>query len=268
MSAILVIGEPGTGKTRAAKNLDPGKTVIIKPNNKPLPFPGWKKMYSGSNMFTLKTFGAVRNLIMGIDPTTKKKTGKGINDAKHITTVIIEDFTHYISKNVMDNSKVKGYDKWTELAVLVFNNIIELESEIRPDLNLVLIAHAAATSDASNNSEVGLQTAGKLMDNALKIPSYFTYVFHALVDYTEDKPKYLFQTNRDSLRLAKSPELMFPLFIENDYKYIFERIHKYDNGLIDFDAENKNAEQVSAKPKDVEKPEDKVDETAPLPEQE
>lgn len=239
MSAILVVGEPGTGKSRAILNLDPKKTVIIKPNNKSLPFPGWKTMYGSDkfNMFVLKTFPAIRNTIMGLDPKDGKKTGKGINDAPNITTVVIEDFTHYMSKDVMDNAGVSGYGKWTDLAVKIFRNVIELESEIRSTLNLILIAHASATSDAAGNMEIGMQTAGKLLDNVVKIPSYFTYVLHATVDYTGDEPKYQFQTNRDSVRMAKTPEKMFPLFIDNDYRQVLDRIALYEDGKIDFKAE-------------------------------
>lgn len=245
MSAIVVLGEPGTGKSRAIKNLDPKKTVIIKPNNKPLPFPGWKTMYGPTNMFMLKTLSGVRSTIMGLDKEGKK-TGKGINDAKHITTVIIEDFTHYMTKDVMDNAAVSGYGKWTELAVKIFRNVVELEAEVRPDLDIVLICHVASVSDAAGTTEIGLQTAGKLLDNAIKIPSYFTYIFHAVVDYSGDEPKYQFQTNRDSVRLAKTPEQCFPLFIDNDYRYILDRIHKYDMGEIDFEKEKEEAEKGKA----------------------
>lgn len=243
MSAILVVGEPGTGKSRAILNLDPSKTVIIKPNNKPLPFPGWKSMYSSAkmNMFMLQTFKGVRDLIIGLDKEGKR-TNKGINDAKNITTVIIEDFTHYMSKNVLDNAAVKGYEKWTDLGVKVFNNIVNLEAEVRPDLNIVLIGHAAATQDASGNMEIGMQTAGKLLDQAVKIPSYFTYIFHAVIDFSEEQPKYYFQTNRDDRRLAKTPEKMFPMMIENDYRAIFDRIQKYEEGKIDFAAEEAAAQ--------------------------
>ena len=43
---ILVIGDPGTGKSTAIEGLDPKSTVIIKPNNKQLPFRGSSKLYN------------------------------------------------------------------------------------------------------------------------------------------------------------------------------------------------------------------------------
>lgn len=247
MSAILVLGEPGSGKSRAIKGLDPKKTVIIKPNNKPLPFPGWQKNYiPNTNMFVMQTFDGVRNLAIGWDPKEKKLTGKGINNATHITTLIIEDFTHYMTKKVIDDANITGYQKWTEMGVKVFNNIIQLETEVRPNLDIILIGHVSATQDAAGNTEIGLQTAGKLLDQVVKIPSYFTYILHTVIDYSGDTPKYQFQTNRDDRRLAKTPELMFPLFIDNDYALVLDRLHKYNAGEIDFEKEAADVAKITA----------------------
>jgi hypothetical protein len=223
MSAILVVAEPGCGKSVAVENLDPATTVIIKPNAKQLPFPGAAVKYvQNKNSFILKTFKGVGDTI------------DQVNKAANIKTIVLEDFTHYMSKDVMDRAADKGYDKWTELAVKIFNNIIEKAiNGLRPDLDFVFIAHASAVGDASGNMEIGMQTVGKLLDNAIKIPSYFTYIFHGLINYEQDEPRYWFQTNRDNVRLAKSPKGCFPMFIPNDYKAIFDRIHAYELGKLD-----------------------------------
>ena len=52
---IIVIGDSGAGKSTSIggveelniKGLDPKETIIINVKNKPLPFRGWKKLYSG-----------------------------------------------------------------------------------------------------------------------------------------------------------------------------------------------------------------------------
>lgn len=43
---ICIVGEPGSGKTTAFRNLDPKETFIISISGKPLSFKGWKKMYT------------------------------------------------------------------------------------------------------------------------------------------------------------------------------------------------------------------------------
>lgn len=46
---ILVTGYSGTGKTYSLRDLDPKETFIICPDEKALPFRGWKKNYVMKN---------------------------------------------------------------------------------------------------------------------------------------------------------------------------------------------------------------------------
>lgn len=217
--AILVIGEPGTGKSRAIKGLDPKKTVIIKPNSKELPFRGAAKSYIvGKNMFVVQTFAAVGKLL------------DEINKAKHIKNVVIEDLTHYFSKRVIDQRTTKGFEKWETLAADTKTHIIDKESSLRPDLNIIVIAHVTSVQDAAGNVTVNIQTPGKLLDNLVKIPSYFLYIFHTFLALDPlGNIQYQFLTNKDGIREAKSPEEMFPKYIDNDYQLIIDGIVKYQN---------------------------------------
>lgn len=233
--AILVIGEPGTGKSRAIKGLDPKETIIIKPNSKELPFRGAGKNYvAGRNMFVVPLLKAKVNkdgkvTTHGVDSLLDE-----INKLKHIKNVVIEDLTHYFSKRVIDERTIKGYDKWTELAAHTKLCIIDKESSLRPDLNLIVIGHVTAVQDASGQTSINIQTPGKLMDNSIKIPSYFTYIFHTFVDVDDaGNTRYRFLTNKDGVREAKSPEECFPKYIENDYKTVIDGIAAYqlDEGI-------------------------------------
>lgn len=217
---ILVVGEPGTGKSRAIKGLDPKTTILIKPNNKDLPFPGAKKLYiKGKNMFTLKSLKEVGAALDKVDPVTR------------IKSVVIEDLTHYFSDRVVGERYIKGYDKWTQLAADTKEQIIDKEAKLRDDLNIFLIGHVSSTQDASGNVSVDLQTPGKLLDNVIKVPSYVTYMLHTVVIPDENgKPRYQFLTNKDGQRAAKTPEGMFPLFIDNDFQEVIDRIEAYQNG--------------------------------------
>lgn len=222
MASILVVGEPGTGKSRGIKNLDPKTTFVIKPNNKQLPFKGANKLYGkdAGNTFVTNDIEQAGKLIRKISL-----------ESKSIKTIVIEDLTHFFSARVMRDKEVSGFGKWMDLASDVFTAFIAVEAELRPDLNLIMIGHSTANQDAAGNFFIGLQTPGKLLENNIKIPSYFTYVLHTEVkESSGDTPIYSFLTNREGGKLAKSPEGCLPLHIENDYKKIFDLIETYQNG--------------------------------------
>lgn len=70
----------------------------------------------------------------------------------------------------------------------------------------------------------------KLLDNSIKIPSYFTYVLHTdPVMEANGKMQYRFLTNTDGVRIAKSPEGCLDLYEDNDYAKIISKIEEYQN---------------------------------------
>lgn len=219
--SILVIGEAGSGKSRAIKNLDPKRTVILRPNRKDLPFQGSMLMYKeGDNEFTLTTFKEVGKML------------NEINNGKTIDTVIIEDVTHFLSRRVIDDGLRKDYDKWTELAIDVFNNIVKFDSIKRDNLNLIMIGHTMQSSSVSGGSIITLRTPGRFLDEKINIPSYFTYVLHTDVSIVDEKPNYRFLTNTDGFRAAKSPEGCLDLYEPNDYRIILDKIDIYKNKKV------------------------------------
>ena len=221
MASILVLGEPGTGKSRAIKSLDPKTTFIIKPNNKQLPFQGAGKLYGKDhgNVFVSNTIKDAGNLIRVIN-----------QKQEHIKTVIVEDLTHFFSARVMNDKDTGGFGKWMDLAHDVFTSFVEVESSLRPDLNLIIIGHTAISQNAEGEFVTQLQTPGKLLENAIKIPSYFTYVLHSVAKETKEGTEYYLLTNRQDGKLAKSPEGCLPMHIENDYQLVLDSINKYQNG--------------------------------------
>ena len=217
---ILTIGEPGTGKSRAILNLDETTTLLVKPNRKELPFRGGAVKYSTEkgNVVNCSTFPDLGNILLKVNEGTKFKT------------VVVEDFTHYLTNRVMNDAKITGFQKWTDLAVDIFKNIIKVEEKLRDDLNVIIIGHTERNTDVNGNSIITLQTAGKLMDNQLKIPSYITYVLHTEVSEKNGKMDYSFLTNSDGTRLAKSPEGCLDAREPNDYKVILDKIAKFQSG--------------------------------------
>lgn len=217
---ILAIGPPGAGKSRAILNLDENTTLLIKPNRKELPFKGGAVKYSvdKGNVINCSTFPELRVILTKANTGTKFKT------------IIIEDFTHLLTNRVMADAKISGFNKWSDLALDVFQGLIKMEEQLRDDLNIVVIGHTERSTNINGDTEITLQTVGKLLDNQIKIPSYFTYVLHSDVKEVNGKMEYSFLTNYDGLRLAKSPEGCLDKFEPNDYKLILDKIAKYQLG--------------------------------------
>lgn len=217
---ILAIGEPGTGKSRAILNLNEEETLLIKPNKKELPFKGGAVKYSTAkgNVVNCSTFPELKIIISKANSGTKFKT------------IVIEDITHFLTNRVMTDVKITGFSKWSDLAADVFNSLIKMEETLREDLNVIVIGHTERSSDVSGNSIITLQTVGKLLDNQIKIPSYFTYVLHTNVQEINGKMEYTFLTNSDGTRLAKSPEECLEKFEPNDFALILSKINKYQLG--------------------------------------
>jgi len=131
----------------------------------------------------------------------------------------------------MNEANEKGYDKWTRLAVDTFKALIDLEDELREDLTIIVIGHTQIDKDQNGFNTITLQVPGRLLENVIKIPSYFTYVLHSDVEEdSEGNPHYYFLTNRDgSGKEAKSPEGCLELREPNDYATIIAKIDAYHN---------------------------------------
>ena len=218
---ILVEGQPGTGKTAAIRNLDPETTLIVKPNNKDLPFKGSRNIYKkGVNSVNVSSFREVREVLTKVNSGTK------------FQVVVVEDITHIFSRRVMGEASEKGYEKWTRLAVDAFDGLLEIEGSLRDDLYVIVIGHTQMHKDFDGNQTFVLQTPGALLDSIIKIPSYFTYVLHSGVEDLEDgSQSYYFLTNRDgSGKEAKSPEGCLDIKEPNDYRRIIDKIEAYQNG--------------------------------------
>lgn len=228
--AILVIGDMGTGKSTALRNLPPAETVIIMPNSKDLPWEGGMQDYNeakGNLISCLK----IRKRV----PTDANES-KGVlehlaavNEKPGIKYVVVEDITHFMNDRMMDDVFIKTEDwgKWNKFGADMFAITTKYIQQMRNDLTVIIVGH----TEIKDNGTIGLQTAGKLLDNTIKLPSYFTYLFHSRVFNTNGNLSYKFQTHNDGKHLAKTPMGMFKEdYVDNDMLAIIKRIDEYRSG--------------------------------------
>ncbi len=228
---LLVLGTSGTGKSYAARNLDPESTFIISPDKKALPFRGWRINYKT----VLKDDGKVdltqTNFYRTNDPRVIAQLLKAISDNKpEIKVIIIDTFTLMLVDAFMRTAKEKGYEKFTDMAVDAYR-ILDMIDGLRDDLIVIVLGHLEDNYDSDGVLKSSFRIpAGKILKEKLNVEELFTTVLYTEVIMVDGKPQYSLLTQNNGKNTCKSPYEMFKTpKISNDYKAIIEQIQEYDS---------------------------------------
>ena len=108
---VLILGDSGTGKTTSVRQLDPKSTFIICPDEKELPFKGWRKLYQT----TLSNAGKLdlqnTNFYQTTDVNVVKLLLQKISDEMpHIKVVLLDTITNLMIAEYMRRIKEKGLE--------------------------------------------------------------------------------------------------------------------------------------------------------------
>ena len=99
---ICIMGESGSGKTTAMRNLPPDKTVYIDCDGKGLSWKGWRKQYNAEN----------KNYLVSDYPLKVQRYLNIINEDekyKHIKYVVVDTLNGIMIGDEMRRSKEHGY---------------------------------------------------------------------------------------------------------------------------------------------------------------
>ena len=214
---VLIIGESGSGKTYAIKNLDPDKVGIFlcEKNRLPFrkPFPTYKvrnmqKDVDGKIMIYRQS-AVIQTMLR--NPKDKKKAPK---------IYVIDDSQYIMANEYFDRANEKGYDKFVDIGAN-FRNLVHLVNNELPDDVIVYFLHHPETD--SNTGRLKAKTIGKMLDEKLTLEGCFDIVLHARTDGAE----HWFSTQSDGTDTAKSPEEMFEAKIPNDLAFVDKTIREY-----------------------------------------
>jgi len=229
---LLVLGTSGTGKSYAARNLDPKSTFIISPDKKALPLKGWRNNY----ITTYKTDGKVdlvnTNFYRTNDPRVILQLLKAISDTKpEIKVILIDTLTMMLVDAFMRTAKDKGYERFTDMALDAYK-ILDSIDTLREDLTVVVIGHIEDNYDSDGVLKSSFRVpAGKILREKLTVEEMFTTVLYTEVVVVDGIPQYSFLTQNNGKNTCKSPNGMFEnAKITNDYKIVIDQIHKHDIG--------------------------------------
>ncbi len=208
---IAVMGESGSGKTTAMRNLDPKTTYYIDADMKGLSWKGWKKAWNKE----------AKNYIQIDDPKVALGFLGQINEkCPNVKTVVIDTLNGLMVAEEMRRSKEKGYDKWTDIASYVWD-LVQLALKCREDLAIVFVCHSQTERDDNGNIWTRIKTSGRKLDKIV-LESKFTTV---LLCRSEGDNHWI-ETSAN-FSTAKSPLGALEKEVDNDIVPIIEKLKEF-----------------------------------------
>lgn len=216
-TSVAIVGPSGAGKSRGIKTLDPATTFIINADKKSLPWQGWRNQYVPDKDNYLVTSEEERCMaaLKGISSMDK---------FRHIKTIIVDTVNGIMVDEVMEKAAIKGYDKWTDLAQVVYN-LVSIGNSLRDDLIVMYLFHSERPNE---NEPARIQTSGRMLSKICLETKFPIVLFARPRISKEGRVEYGLETRWNN-STAKSPEGMFAdAFIPNDYAKVCEAIRAYE----------------------------------------
>lgn len=197
---VLIYGKSGAGKSRSLKNFKEDEIFYVNITDKRLPFAHGFKYTS--------TTDDVDTILDGIKRMPCK-------------TAVVDD-AGYIMTNLFmaGHGKGDGFKLYNDIADKMWKLILGIKS--MPD-SADKVVYLTFHEEKGDQGDSKLLTIGKLLDQKCNIEGLCTIVLHCMVK----AGKHIFVTNSDGYDIAKSPEDMFDLEIDNDLKAVDDRIREF-----------------------------------------
>lgn len=197
---VLILGEPGSGKSSSMRNFKSDELGVIQTIAKPLPF------RNSLEVARSRSFERVRTWLLA----TKK-----------YRAMVVDDFGYLITDTYMRYSygpeKLRDqYEVYKIIGGEVYNLINALNEDGQEDRIVYLTMHV----ERDNFGHIEPATVGKMLNEKVKLVGMFTIVLMA----TSEGGEYRFVTNGQPL---KSPQGMFPQEMPNDLKAVDTAVRDY-----------------------------------------
>lgn len=213
-NVVGIFGDSGSGKTTAFRNIDPKTTMYVDCDKKGLSWKGWKKDFNAENKNYIVTDSPAQALSVLMNVSK-------LNDFKHIKTIVFDTINALMVADEMRRSKEKGYDKWQDLAVCIYN-LVDYALVARPDLTVIFVAHAQTDMDDSGFQFTHIKTSGRKLDKIVLESKFSTVLLAKCAD-----GRYVFET-QSNRSTAKSPLGMFKSKeIDNDINIVLKAIEEF-----------------------------------------
>lgn len=171
---IGVMGESGSGKTTAMRNLPPKETFYFDCDKKGLNWKGWRSQYNidNKNYWASDSFTVVSGLLDKINSQENFKT---------IKYVVIDTINGLMVAEEMRIMAMQSGDKrsaWSDLAQNGWA-LVNKALELRDDLTVIILAHSETISDDNGLIRTRIKTNGRKLEK-LVLESKMTTVVWAV----------------------------------------------------------------------------------------
>ena len=201
---VIVYGKSGSGKSRSLKNFGDEELYYVNVTDKRLPFP--------SHFNFMSTTDDVDEILEGIKRMPCNVAV--IDDAGYIMTNM------FMARHGDDLKGNEVFGLYNDIANKIWKLILGIKSMPKTQDKIVYLTFHEEKGDMGDSK---LLTIGKLLDQKCCIEGLCTIVLHCVIK----GDKHLFITNSDGYDIAKSPEGMFDMEIENDLKAVDARIREF-----------------------------------------
>lgn len=211
---ILILGASGSGKSYAARNMDPKTTLLISVDGKRPPFSlkGWSKLAKGNE-------GGSFYIPRRENPygTVKGAMKTAIENGKK--TIFIDDSQFLLANDFFAKAHEKGYEKFTAMGQQ-FWNLIEFARDLPDDVTVYFLHHPEL--DPIGNVKV--KTIGKMLDEKGSVEGRFTV---CLLAQKVDGQHSIAASLPDNSIVKAPPEMFETDPLENDFAIIDKQIREY-----------------------------------------
>lgn len=218
MSRVIgVMGESGSGKTTAMRNLPPEETYYCDCDKKGLNWKGWKKQYNKDkkNYWSSDSFAVVSGILKKIDKQ---------EDLQHIKYIVIDTINGLMVAEEMRILAMQSGDKrsaWSDLAQNGWA-IVNLALELRDDLTVIILCHSETISDDNGIIRTRIKTNGRKLEKLVLESKMTTVVWSVRQD-----GKYKFVLSADG-STCKVPMNSFDVDeVENDIMLVVKALEDY-----------------------------------------
>lgn len=210
---VLILGESGTGKSTAMRNMKAAETLLIQAVKKPIPFKaeGWGYFDEKTKLGNIIVSDRA-NDIAAIMQATKRKR------------IVLDDYQYVLSNELMRRWRETGYTKFSETGYNGWN-LINVAAALPPDVHVYFTAHTMTGEDGLTK----IKTPGKLLET-YSVEGLFSIVLRTVVRDNE----YFFSTRNDGHDTVKSPMGMFVDAEGKSLELIPNDLAVVDKAIVDF----------------------------------